>query len=118
MTVSLTPVQSNCPEFLKARIGATGVGPSYDEIREHLNLASRSGVTRLLDALVERGAIRRLKYRARAIEIREGGPKGFVVDPVPEVRRAIEKYAAAHRITIRAAAEEALRVYFVEAVAQ
>ena len=115
MTISLTPVQSNCLDFLKERIGATGVGPSYNEIRAHLNLASRSGVTRLLDALVERGAIHRMKYRARAIEIREGGPRGFVVDPVPEVRRAIEKYAAVHRISIRTAAEEALRVYFVEA---
>jgi SOS-response transcriptional repressor LexA len=115
MSMSLTPAQMNCLEFLKERIGATGIAPSYDEIRGHLNLASKSRVTHLLDALVERGAIRRLKYKARAIEISGDGPKGFVVNPIPEVRRAIDKYAAAHGITIRTAAEEALRAYFVEA---
>src|SRR3546814_5654733 len=51
-----------------------GVSPSFAEIRDRLGLEARSGVFRLVDALEERGHIRRLRHRARAIE---------VIDPQP-----------------------------------
>lgn len=64
----LTRQQGACFAFLCLRDGE-GKTPSFEEIAEHLGLASKSGVYRLLTALEERGRIRRHRYRARGIEI-------------------------------------------------
>src|SRR6188474_3223287 len=48
---------------------ANGVPPSFDEMKDALDLKSKSGIHRLITALVERGFIRRLPHRARAIEV-------------------------------------------------
>ncbi|MEM7046821.1 MAG: transcriptional repressor LexA [Pseudomonadota bacterium] len=66
----LTPKQQKLLEFLTTSLEQNGVCPSYDEMREALNLKSKSGIHRLLTSLQERGFIRRLAHRARAIEIR------------------------------------------------
>ncbi|KQZ49740.1 hypothetical protein ASD54_12440 [Rhizobium sp. Root149] len=73
MTGGLTHQQADTLRFIQAFITESGgAGPSYDEIKDALGLASKSGVNRLLKALEERGRIRRLPHRARAIEIIRG----------------------------------------------
>ena len=65
----LTKKQLQLLEFIHARTQIDGVSPSFDEMKEALNLRSKSGIHRLITALEERGFIRRLAHRARAIEI-------------------------------------------------
>ena len=65
----LTTKQKELLTFINARLQETGVPPSFDEMKEALALQSKSGVHRLIIALEERGFIRRLPHRARAIEI-------------------------------------------------
>ncbi len=65
----LTRKQLDLLKFIHARSLKDGVSPSFDEMKEALNLRSKSGIHRLITALEERGFIRRLAHRARAIEI-------------------------------------------------
>jgi repressor LexA len=65
----LTAKQRELLIFIKQRLGETGISPSFDEMREALDLKSKSGVHRLISALEERGFIRRLPNRARALEV-------------------------------------------------
>lgn len=65
----LTRKQVELLEFIRDRMSADGVPPSFDEMKEALDLKSKSGIHRLITALEERGFIRRLAHRARAIEI-------------------------------------------------
>src|SRR5215217_1562976 len=65
----LTAKQHELLTFIHDRLGHTGVSPSFDEMREALDLRSKSGVHRLISALEERKFIRRLPNRARALEV-------------------------------------------------
>ena len=65
----LTQKQKELLLFIHARLQETGVPPSFDEMKDALDLKSKSGIHRLIMALVERGFIRRLPHRARAIEV-------------------------------------------------
>ena len=65
----LTSKQKELLLFINERIKETGVSPSFDEMKEALDLASKSGIHRLITALEERGFIRRLAHRARALEV-------------------------------------------------
>lgn len=65
----LTSKQKELLIFINARVKDTGVPPSFDEMKEALDLRSKSGIHRLITALEERGFIRRLPHRARALEI-------------------------------------------------
>jgi repressor LexA len=65
----LTRKQMELLDFIRVRMEADGVPPSFDEMKEALDLKSKSGIHRLITALEERGFIRRLAHRARAIEI-------------------------------------------------
>ena len=65
----LTAKQRELLLFIDARLKQDGVSPSFDEMREALDLKSKSGVHRLISALEERGFIRRLPNRARALEV-------------------------------------------------
>ncbi|MGA1180149.1 MAG: LexA family protein, partial [Marivivens sp.] len=65
----LTKKQLDLLEFIHARAQRDGVPPSFDEMKEALDLRSKSGIHRLITALEERGFIRRLAHRARALEI-------------------------------------------------
>jgi len=65
----LTRKQLDLLEFIQKRIQRDGVPPSFDEMKEALDLRSKSGIHRLITALEERGFIRRLAHRARALEI-------------------------------------------------
>ncbi|HEU0134337.1 MAG TPA: transcriptional repressor LexA, partial [Allosphingosinicella sp.] len=65
----LTRKQSELLTYIQARLAESGVSPSFEEMKEALELKSKSGVHRLISALEERGFIRRLPNRARALEI-------------------------------------------------
>jgi repressor LexA len=65
----LTQKQKDLLMFINQRLQDTGVPPSFDEMKEALQLKSKSGIHRLITALEERGFIRRLPHRARALEV-------------------------------------------------
>lgn len=108
----LTKKQLDLLNFIHKRVQRDGVPPSFDEMKEALDLRSKSGIHRLITALEERGFIRRLAHRARAIEVVRlpeslgGEPSGFqprVIDgdkpsgPQPSSARPVE---AAHAIEL------------------
>jgi repressor LexA len=83
----LTRKQHELLCFIHDRLGATGVSPSFEEMKEALDLKSKSGVHRLISALEERAFIRRLPNRARALEVLRM-PERKAADPVAAVRKA------------------------------
>jgi repressor LexA len=94
----LTSKQHELLNFIHDRLSATGVSPSFDEMREALDLKSKSGVHRLISALEERQFIRRLPNRARALEIVR----------MPEV--ATPAVPAAARPVVPAAANDTIEI--------
>src|SRR5438445_637190 len=69
MLAMLTRKQYELLRFINERLKEAGVPPSFDEMKDALDLRSKSGIHRLITALEERGFIRRLPNRARAIEV-------------------------------------------------
>ena len=65
----LTKKQKNLLLYINKKIRSTGVSPSYEEMKNSLNLKSKSGIHRLITALEERGFINRLAHKARALEV-------------------------------------------------
>ena len=65
----LTKKQKNLLLFINKKLRSSGVSPSYEEMKESLNLKSKSGIHRLISALEERGFIKRLPHKARALEV-------------------------------------------------
>jgi len=65
----LTKKQKNLLLYINKKIRSTGVSPSYEEMKDSLNLKSKSGIHRLISALEERGFIKRLAHKARALEV-------------------------------------------------
>lgn len=65
----LTRKQYELLMFIDERLRATGISPSFDEMKDALDLKSKSGIHRLITGLEERGFIRRLAHRARALEV-------------------------------------------------
>jgi repressor LexA len=65
----LTKKQKNLLIFINEKLKRTGVSPSYEEMRVSLNLKSKSGIHRFISALQERGFIKRLPHKARALEV-------------------------------------------------
>lgn len=65
----LTAKQRELLQFITVRLEESGISPSFEEMKEALDLKSKSGVHRLISALEERGFIRRLPNRARALEV-------------------------------------------------
>src|SRR3989442_10555589 len=65
----LTRKQFELLRFIHERLKEAGVPPSFDEMKDALNLRSKSGIHRLISGLEERGFIRRLPHRARALEV-------------------------------------------------
>jgi repressor LexA len=105
----LTKKQLDLLNFINKRMIRDGVPPSFDEMKDALDLRSKSGIHRLISALEERGFIRRLPHRARAIEIVKlpdslgGTPSGFtprvidgdLPDRVPAAAMTVETAASA-----------------------
>src|SRR3954447_18735789 len=83
----LTRKQSELLTYIHAQLSESGISPSFEEMKDALSLKSKSGVHRLISALEERGFIRRLANRARALEIlrmpdgRAGIPANSKVSP-------------------------------------
>jgi len=92
----LTAKQHELLNFIHDRLSETGVSPSFDEMREALDLKSKSGVHRLISALEERQFIRRLPNRARALEVVR----------MPEVAGS----QPAQRPVVRAAANDTIEI--------
>ena len=76
----LTAKQHELIRFIQRKLEETGISPSFEEMKEALDLKSKSGVHRLISALEERGFIRRLPNRARALEVLKG-PEAAVAGP-------------------------------------
>ena len=93
----LTAKQHELLMFINERLSRTGVSPSFDEMREALDLKSKSGVHRLISALEERSFIRRLPNRARALEVLK----------LPEVKAAAP---AAPKPVVPAAANDTIEI--------
>lgn len=94
----LTKKQRDLLVFIHKRVQRDGVSPSFDEMKDALDLRSKSGIHRLITALEERGFIRRLPHRARAIEVLrlpedvEGGapaPRAAATAPEDEALAAV-----------------------------
>lgn len=84
----LTRKQLDLLRFIQGRMQECGVPPSFDEMKDALDLKSKSGIHRLITALEERGFLRRLPNRARAIEvIRIPESLAQAASPTPEPRR-------------------------------
>ena len=94
----LTVKQHELLMFINTRLGQTGVSPSFDEMREALDLKSKSGVHRLISALEERSFIRRLPNRARALEVLK----------LPEVQAAAG--SASPKLVLPAAANDTIEI--------
>ena len=65
----LTKKQKNLLLFINKKLRSSGVSPSYEEMKQSLNLKSKSGIHRLISALEERGFIKRLAHKARALAL-------------------------------------------------
>ena len=85
----LTRKQHELLCFINDRLSETGVSPSFEEMKEALDLKSKSGVHRLISALEERNFIRRLPNRARALEILRL-PDAIKAPPVPAAKANIQ----------------------------
>lgn len=96
----LTAKQRELLLFIDGRLKQDGVSPSFDEMREALDLKSKSGVHRLISALEERGFIRRLPNRARALEVVK----------LPETAGGAATIAGPVRHAIPAAANDSLEI--------
>lgn len=94
----LTAKQHDLLYFIDGRLKESGISPSFDEMREALDLKSKSGVHRLISALEERGFIRRLANRARALEVIK----------LPDVRRS--GTSAPVRLAVPAPANDTLEI--------
>ena len=96
----LTAKQRELLQFIDQRLKADGISPSFDEMREALDLKSKSGVHRLISALEERQFIRRLPNRARALEVLK----------MPDVVTPITAAASAIKTVVPAAANDTLDI--------
>lgn len=99
----LTKKQLDLLDFIHTRLQKDGVPPSFDEMKVALDLRSKSGIHRLITALEERGFIRRLAHRARAIEIiRLPDSLGGAAEDVAEAPTPANQGAAPAAATIAA----------------
>jgi repressor LexA len=82
----LTRKQHELLLFINRRLAESGVSPSFEEMKEALNLKSKSGIHRLISGLEERGFIKRLAHRARALEVVKLPEETAVAPPKPAER--------------------------------
>jgi repressor LexA len=98
----LTRKQYELLMFIQDRLRQTGVSPSFDEMKEALSLRSKSGIHRLITGLAERGFIRRLAHRARALEVVRMPENASAAERAPA-----QPAGAGHAAAIPAAAQPA-----------
>lgn len=111
----LTAKQHELIRFIQQKLEDTGISPSFEEMKEALDLKSKSGVHRLISALEERGFIRRLPNRARALEVIKlpedsvtGAPRAASATPPPANDAAVAPRAA--KPVVREAANDIIEV--------
>ncbi len=105
----LTAKQHELIRFIQQRLEETGVSPSFEEMKEALDLKSKSGVHRLISALEERGFIRRLPNRARALEVIRQ-PEDATPATRPALRLASENASVAAAPKPREAANDVIDI--------
>jgi repressor LexA len=93
----LTKKQQDLLVFIQERIAKGEVAPSFDEMREALGLKSKSGIHRLINALVERGFLERLPNKARALNVIKL-PEGYT-PPESDVTEAAQKSRLVHNLS-------------------
>lgn len=86
--IGLTSQQKRLLDFLRGRIASSGICPSYEEMAEHLGLASKSGINRLIVALERRKMLRRVPGSYRSIEVLGAS------DPIDAAREALARIGA------------------------
>ena len=106
--IGLTARQQQCLDFLRSYHAANGIMPSMQRMADHLGVSSKSQVHAILAAMESRGAIRRLKGKARAIEIIDPGAMQAVLLS-KEVFCLVQAYAAGQRISVDCAVSEIVR---------
>jgi repressor LexA len=84
----LTSKQQQLLDFIDKNIAETGISPSFDEMREAVGLKSKSGIHRLVQSLTERGFVRQLKNKARALEV----VRRPVEEAVSNVKESIKNF--------------------------
>ncbi len=105
----LTAKQQQLLLFIKQHLDQGGVSPSFEEMKEALDLKSKSGIHRLISALEERGFIRRLANRARALEVLKL-PEGLAVLPKKAVSALVPPALCAPAAPLRMAANDVIEV--------
>ena len=88
----LTRKQHELLLFINRRLAEGGVSPSFEEMKEALNLKSKSGIHRLISGLEERGFIKRLAHRARALEVVKLPEETAVPVPKPSCAKLPFRY--------------------------
>jgi repressor LexA len=83
----LTKKQFELLTFINRRLSESGVSPSFEEMKEALGLKSKSGIHRLITGLEERGFIKRLAHRARALEVTRLPEQASLAEPRPAPQR-------------------------------
>lgn len=111
--ISLTAAQQEALDYIESKIADTGVAPSCKEIAKHVGLRAKSGAARLVNGLIARGRLERVPGMARALRVVAPDDGKMYVKPLPEVRLAIERFAAAKHLSVQSVMEDALRAYFV-----
>lgn len=106
--MGLTERQQEAFTYIKGYAEERGIAPSLRELSAHMGGVSLSVANRLLNGLEERGAIRRLPYRSRAIEIVEQ-PQPAKVEVHSDLWPALVRYAIAEQITIETAVNQFIR---------
>ena len=106
--IGLTARQQQCLDFMKRYRDERGVVPSFQEMSDHLGYNSKSRVYKLLETMENRGVIRRLKAKARAVEIVETADMQAVLLN-REIFELVRAYAGSQRIGMDTAANELLR---------
>jgi repressor LexA len=107
----LTAKQHELIRFIQQRLEETGISPSFEEMKEALDLKSKSGVHRLISALEERGFLRRLPNRARALEvIRQPGDTTPARSPAPVGGNVVPMVPPAPRVTEAVAANDVIEL--------
>jgi SOS-response transcriptional repressor LexA len=97
---------------IEQSIAESGSAPSYDEIGKAIGLASKSGVHRLVTGLEDRGMIRRIPGRARAIEIVDGGGTDTLAFLTVEIRDRVRSIARRKGVLPEAVVADICRAHF------
>ena len=105
----LTKKQHELICFIQDRLEDTGISPSFEEMKEALDLKSKSGVHRLVSALEERGFIRRLPNRARALEVLKV-PEGSVKSNAMHSEANVTSIAPSRNISVPDAANDIMEI--------